>query len=67
MRRPEGPGRPDLSVLDHATRSMILGALLFVAGSLLVAGFWVWAPAAGLIAAGVTLAVWSLVLFLEVP
>lgn len=46
---------------------MILAALLFVAGALLVAGFWVWAPAAGLIAAGVTLAAWSVLLFVEVP
>jgi uncharacterized membrane protein len=56
------PAKPKIAV-----RTAVLAALLFVAGVLLVAGCWLVAPAAGLICAGVVLALWSVVVFVEIP
>lgn len=52
--------------MDLTSQGRLLAAALLAAAGLLVAGFWLVAPAAGLICAGVTLAAWSLLVLTEV-
>ena len=52
--------------MDVKTRTVALGASIFIGFALVVIGCWLLAPAIGLIAAGVAWMVWSFLAFLEV-